>query len=77
MATTMFFEKTIVDQDERSSMQVELGRSSFYSGCNVKSGEGKDSIYLTVDGNTVIMDWKTAQEFVEAVQAVGRYHQMI
>lgn len=65
MATTIYFEETIADQGGKDKMQVELGRSSFYP---------EDSIYLVVDGKTVIMDRATAARFVEAVQAVGQYH---
>jgi len=68
MATTMFFEETVHDQGGRSKFEIELGRSSFYA---------EDSIYLSVDGKTVIMDRATAQRFVQAVAAVGRYHGMI
>jgi hypothetical protein len=68
MATTMYFEETIRDQGGKATFDVELGRSSFYK---------EDSIYLTVDGKTVIMDRSTAKRFVEAVVAVGQYHGMI
>lgn len=68
MATTMYFEETIRDQGDRATLDVELGRSSFYK---------EDSIYLTVDGKAVIMDRATAKRFVEAVVAVGQYHGMI
>jgi hypothetical protein len=68
MATTMYFEETIRDQGGKATFDVELGRSSFYP---------EDSIYLTVDGKTVIMDRATAKRFVEAVVDVGRYHCMI
>ncbi|ACB65641.1 hypothetical protein BamMC406_3167 [Burkholderia ambifaria MC40-6] len=68
MATTMYFEETIRDQGDKASFDVELGRSSFYK---------EDSIYLTVDGKTVIMDRATAKRFVEAVAEVGRYHGML
>ncbi|CAN7786573.1 hypothetical protein LJR034_008705 [Caballeronia sp. LjRoot34] len=68
MATTMYFEETIRDQGGKATFDVELGRSSFYP---------EDSIYLTVDGKTVIMDYDTAKRFVEAVVHVGRYHRMI
>lgn len=50
------------------SLDVELGRSSFYP---------EDSIYLIVDGKTVIMVHKTAQRFVNAVVSVGHYHGFI
>lgn len=65
MATTQYFEETIRDQGGKSVMDVEFGRSSYYP---------EDSIYLTVDGKTVIMDRATARRFVEAVVAVGQYH---
>ena len=68
MATTMYFEETIRDQGGKTSFDVELGRSSYYP---------EDSIYLVVDGKTVIMDRATAQRFVEAVVDVGRYHGLI
>ena len=68
MATTMYFEETIHDQGEKNSMELEIGRSSFYS---------EDSIYIDVDGKLVIMDRATAKRFVEAVSAVGRYHGFI
>lgn len=65
MATTMYFEETIKDQGGRTEMELEIGRSSFYP---------EDSIYIIVDGKTVIMDRKTAERFVEAVNSVGFYH---
>lgn len=52
MATTMYFEQTIRDQGGKESLDFEFGRSSFYP---------EDSIYLTVDGKTVIMDRATAK----------------
>lgn len=39
-------------------MNIEFGRSSFYE---------EDSIYLTVDDKSLVMDRKTAQKFVEPV----------
>jgi hypothetical protein len=68
MATTMYFQETIEDQGGKASLDVELGRSSFYP---------EDSIYLTVDGKTVIMDLATAKRFVDAVVAVGQYHNLV
>jgi hypothetical protein len=65
MATTMYFNEVIRDQGGKISMEVEFGRSSFYP---------EDSIYLVIDGKTVIMNQATAKRFVEAVAAVGRYH---
>lgn len=68
MATTMFFEEIVKDQGGEISMEVELGRSSYYP---------EDSVYLTIDGKTVIMDRATAKRFVNAVADVGRYHGML
>lgn len=68
MATTMFFEETIKDQGGKISMDLEVGRSSFYA---------EDSIYITVDDKTVIMDRETAKKFVDAVLSVGFYHGFI
>lgn len=68
MATTMYFEEVIKDQGGKSSMDLEIGRSSYYA---------EDSIYIRVDDTTVIMDLATAKRFVEAVQSVGQYHRLI
>ena len=68
MATTMYFEETIRDQGGSESMDVEFGRSSYYT---------EDSIYLTVNGETVIMDRATAKRFVAAVVSVGHYHGLV
>lgn len=68
MATTTYFEETIRDQGGKTSLDVELGRSSFYP---------EDSIYLTIDGKMVIMDRATAKRFVEAVVSVGHYHGLL
>lgn len=65
MGTTTYFEETVKDKGGKTEMELEIGRSSFYP---------EDSIYITVDGKTVIMDRKTAKRFVEAVNSVGLYH---
>ena len=49
-------------------MDLEIGRSSYYP---------EDSIYIRVEGKTVIMDRATAKRFAEAVAAVGRYHGLL
>lgn len=78
MATTCFFEEEVFDQDRERSLDVELGRSSYYSGSELKGGKiGEDSIYLKVNGESVIMDTETARRFVDAVVSVGRYHGFI
>nr|WP_321455048.1 hypothetical protein [uncultured Cohaesibacter sp.] len=74
MATTMYFEKEIKDQDKENSLFVEFGRSSYYAGCRLEDGsEGQDSIYLNVNGSSVLMDVETAREFVNAAAQVGSY----
>ncbi|PRF76438.1 hypothetical protein C6Q09_02590 [Burkholderia multivorans] len=65
MAVTMYFDKTVLDQSGKTSMDVEFGRFSFYP---------EDSIYLAIDGKTVITDHATAKRFVDASVAVGSYH---
>lgn len=49
-------------------MDIEFGRSSYYP---------EDSIYLVVDGKTVIMDLKTAKKFVDAVVSIDQYHGLV
>lgn len=68
MATTMFFEETVKDQGGKITMDVEVGRSSYYP---------EDSLYLTIDSKTVIMDLATAKTFVNAVTDVGHYHRLL
>ncbi|AOX07442.1 hypothetical protein Q5O_03350 [Pseudomonas putida JB] len=65
MATTVYFEEIVKDQGEKTTMELEIGRSSFYR---------EDSIYIAVDGKLVIMDRATAKRFVDAVVSVGFYH---
>ncbi len=68
MATTVYFEETINDQGGKSSMELEIGRSSFYP---------EDSIYIKVGDNLVIMDRAMAKKFADAVVSVGHYHGFI
>ena len=78
MATTSYFEETVNDQDGKHSLDVEFGRSSYYSGSKLNDGKvGEDSIYLKVDGKTVIMNRETAKRFVEAAISVGHYHGLV
>jgi hypothetical protein len=77
MATTCYFDETIRDQGGKGTMELEFGRSSFYANCQIPSGVGEDSIYITVDEKMVIMDRATAKKFVEALISVGRYHNLI
>ena len=64
MATQMFFEETVKCQGGKEEMDIEFGRSSFYK---------DDSIYLTIDGKSIVMDRDTAKRFVEAASSVGNY----
>jgi hypothetical protein len=68
VATTVYFEEIIKDQGGEESMDLEIGRSSFYP---------EDSIYIRVGEETIIMDRATAKKFVEAVVSVGHYHRFI
>ncbi len=68
MATTTYFVETIEDQGGKDSIELELGRSSFYD---------EDSIFITVEGKTVIMDLEMAKKFVDAVVSVGHYHRLL
>lgn len=68
MATTMYFEETLKDQGNKNSLEVEIGRSSYYE---------EDSIYINVDGKLVIMDRAQAKRFAEAITRVGQYHGFI
>jgi len=65
VATTVYFEEVIRDQGGKNTMDLEVGRSSFYP---------EDSIYIRVGDETVIMDRATAKRFVAAVVSVGSYH---
>jgi hypothetical protein len=62
MATLMFFEETLKDQDDKTSADLEIGRSSYYD---------EDSIYFVIDGKTVIITREQAKRFVDAVADVG------
>ncbi len=64
MATLMFFEETLRDQGNKTSVDLEVGRSSFYN---------EDSIYFVIDGKTVIVNREQAKRFVDAVADVGSY----
>jgi hypothetical protein len=68
VATTMYFEETVKDQGDKPSMDIEIGRSSFYK---------EDSVYIKVDGKLVIMDRATAKRFVDGVVSVGQDHHFI
>lgn len=68
MATTQFFHEIIVDQGGINKIELEIGRSSFYA---------EDSIYLNVDGKSIVMNKETAIRFVESVVDLGKYHGFI
>ncbi|MGN6549994.1 MAG: hypothetical protein ACTHJ3_08905 [Pararhizobium sp.] len=66
MATTMFFEKTIRDkEDKKASIEIEFGRSSYY--------DGESLMYFNIEGKSVIVDEKTGREIYEAMQSLAAY----
>jgi len=66
MATTMFFEETICDkEDKEMAVDLEFGRSSYYHGENL--------LYLKIDDKAIILDEKTGRRLVEAMVDTGRY----
>lgn len=73
----MYFEEDIKDQGGKDVLSVEFGRSSYYAGSEIPTGTGEDSIYLAVNGQSVIMDRKMAKKFVEAVVDLGHYHSLL
>lgn len=77
MATICYFDEMIKDQHRDESIALEFGRSSLYSGGDVTTGEGEDSIYIRIDGKAVVMTLEMAGKFVNAAIAVGRYHRLI
>lgn len=64
MATTVYFEELLKCQGGKESMEIEFGRSSFYE---------EDSIYLVVDGKSIVMDRATAKSFIESAARIGTY----
>lgn len=65
MATTMFFEKTITDkEDKNAKLDLEFGRSSYY---------GTSLIYINVNGTSVIVDETTGRSIYDAMQDLGAY----
>lgn len=65
MATTCFFEETVSDKgDAKVTMEVGFGRSSFY---------GENLIYITVDGNSVILDERTGRALCDRMRDLGDY----
>ncbi|NRA31058.1 MAG: hypothetical protein HRU11_12460 [Parvularculaceae bacterium] len=65
MATTMFFEKRVLDPTKSGlEVHLEVGRTSF---------PGFNTVYLNFNGNSVQMDEATAREFIAAVENLGSY----
>ena len=65
MATTCFFEEKVSDLEEDVSLDLELGRSSFYGGIS--------RIYINVDGKSVILDEETGKRLYDAMMRLGGY----
>ena len=65
MATTMFFEETLTDREDKTkSVDLEFGRSSFYR---------DNLIYIVVDGKGLIVDEATGRRLVKAMAELGYY----
>lgn len=64
MATTQYFNESVKDQEGETVLDIEIGRSSYYP---------DHSIYIEVDGKTVIMTPEIAKKFVDSVVSVGHY----
>ncbi|HFD6683479.1 TPA: hypothetical protein ACF5RG_003328 [Providencia alcalifaciens] len=64
MSLLMLFEETLKDQGNKTSVDLEIGRSSYYD---------EDSIYFVIDGKIVIVTREQAKRFVDAVADVGGY----
>jgi hypothetical protein len=68
MATTEYFNEIVSDQSGKTSLNLEVGRSSFYN---------EASLYIKVDEKMVILSNETAKRFIEAVQSIGQYHSLV
>ena len=64
MATLCFFDEEIKDQGGKNQMSMEFGRSSFYP---------EDSVYFTINGETVIVDQATAKRITNAMADCASY----
>lgn len=65
MATTTFFEETIVDLEKRDAkIELEFGRSSFY---------GKNLMYFRINGEGVIVDEATGKKIADQMQSLAGY----
>lgn len=65
MATTVFFEGTLQDKEQKDTkIDLEFGRSSFY---------GENLIYFAVDGKSVILDAKTGKTIYEKLRDLAIY----
>jgi hypothetical protein len=67
MATLCFFDETINDQDGKTSMSFEVGRSSYYD---------EDSLYMVIDGKAICINRATATKICAAFEGVATYLQL-
>lgn len=67
MATTCFFEEDIKDQKLDDVLLLEFGRSSYY---------GVNAMYISVNGNGVIVDDQTAAKIASKMQDLAAYLQL-
>ncbi|PQJ12806.1 hypothetical protein CJD36_003415 [Flavipsychrobacter stenotrophus] len=66
MDTTVFFEENIKDAGGKNGeVHFEMGRSSYLN--------GKNLIYLSIDGKNLILDENTGRELVDAFNKIGHY----
>ena len=66
MATTMYFDETLVDAAALGEpMEIEFGRSTFL--------DGKPLIYLSINGKSILMDEAAGKRFVEVIGDLGDY----
>ena len=64
MATTMYFEGTVKDKKRETSFEIEFGRSNYY---------GEESMYLLVDGKSVVMDREIFVKIAEGMNLLSHY----
>jgi hypothetical protein len=65
MATTMYFEEVVSDkQDKALTLDLEVGRSSYYR---------ENLIYLRIGDDQVILDAETGRRLCEAIASLAAY----
>ncbi len=62
MATTKYFDEEIIDQGEKTKVDLQVGTSTYYS---------ESSIYLKIDGKFVVMNRDTAKRLIDSFNEAG------